>query len=143
MQGSVGVSRDRRQGIALGTSWLEGTEVRMGTPAVPVLAGRAQRWVQLLVLLLVGMAAAQADTFVGPPVIVGATTATAVQGQFFTYQIVATNSPTSFSASNLPSGLSANTSTGAITGAPTATGNTLITIGAANTDGTTSAARDL
>ena len=41
----------------------------------------------------------------------------------FSYQIVATNSPTSYSATGLPSGLSINTSTGLISG--TATGMTI------------------
>ena len=70
------------------------------------------------------------------PVITSATTATGQVGVAFSYQITATNSPTSYSASGLPAGLSVNTSTGVISGTPTATGTSNITIGATNTGGT-------
>ncbi len=54
-----------------------------------------------------------------------------------TYTITASNSPTSFNAIGLPAGLSINTSTGAITGTPTATpGNYNVTISATNIGGT-------
>jgi len=43
---------------------------------------------------------------------------TAVVGTAFNYQIVGTNSPTSYNATNLPAGLTVNTSTGQITGTP-------------------------
>ncbi|MFZ5493763.1 MAG: fibronectin type III domain-containing protein [Verrucomicrobiota bacterium] len=67
------------------------------------------------------------------------------QGQTVSYNITATNSPTSYGAANLPSGLSVNTSTGAITGIIPANGgvqgsNSTInsTITATNTVGTDS-----
>jgi len=56
--------------------------------------------------------------------------------QFFSYQIVASNSPTSFNADGLPNGLDVNTSNGLITGTPTAAGNFNVTILASNGSGT-------
>lgn len=55
------------------------------------------------------------------PFITSPLTATANYNQAFTYQLASSEypAPTSFSASNLPQGLSINTSTGAITGTPT------------------------
>lgn len=45
-----------------------------------------------------------------------------VAAAFTTYTITSTGTPTSYSAAGLPGGLSCNTSTGAITGTPTAAG---------------------
>jgi|GEM_PF-913588 len=56
----------------------------------------------------------------------------------FAYQIVATNSPTSYTAANLPDGLSINTSTGSIGGAPTTGGGFNATITAINAFGSDS-----
>ncbi|MEY3480303.1 MAG: hypothetical protein RIQ71_1078 [Verrucomicrobiota bacterium] len=56
----------------------------------------------------------------------------------FAYQIVATNSPTSYTAANLPDGLSINTSTGSIGGAPTTGGTFNATITAINAFGSDS-----
>jgi endonuclease/exonuclease/phosphatase family metal-dependent hydrolase len=69
------------------------------------------------------------------PSIYSATTASGVAGQPFTYQIAATNAPTSFGASGLPAGLSGNTTTGLISGTPVAAGNSTITLTATNTTG--------
>ena len=73
------------------------------------------------------------------PVITSATTATATVGSSFTYQITAANAPTSFAATELPDGLIVNTSTGAITGTPTAAGTSGVTVSAINTAGPGSA----
>src|SRR5208337_4340347 len=54
----------------------------------------------------------------------------------FSYNITATNSPTSYNATGLPAGLSVNTSSGAITGTPTASGTSSVTISAINSSGT-------
>ena len=56
----------------------------------------------------------------------------------FSYQIVASNSPTSYTAANLPAGLSINTSTGLISGTPTVGGTTSATITAVNSFGSDS-----
>jgi uncharacterized protein YhjY with autotransporter beta-barrel domain len=69
---------------------------------------------------------------VGPPGITSEPTATAAIGQPFSYQIRASNSPTSYGASGLPTGLSVNTTTGVISGTPTAGGTFNVTISASN-----------
>ena len=53
----------------------------------------------------------------------------------FTYQITATKSPTSYTAAGLPAGLTINTSTGLISGTPTAGGTFNATITALNDSG--------
>ena len=70
------------------------------------------------------------------PVITSSTTATGTTGSSFFYQITATNSPTSYSASGLPSWASLNTSNGQITGTPDAAATTNATINATNAGGT-------
>ena len=75
-----------------------------------------------------------------PPVITSALTATGQAGVAFSYQIQATNSPTSFNVTGLlPAGLSVNTSTGLISGTPTTAGTYSVTISATNAGGTGSA----
>jgi hypothetical protein len=69
------------------------------------------------------------------PAITSATSGSATVGSSFTYSIAATNSPTSYSASGLPAGLSLNSSTGLISGKPTSTGTLKVTIGATNASG--------
>jgi hypothetical protein len=70
------------------------------------------------------------------PVITTSSSASATQGRVFKYQITGTNSPTSFGASGLPSGLSVNTASGLISGTPTVAGTFNITISATNSTGT-------
>lgn len=86
------------------------------------------------------------DAFVDPtptvvvmaPVITSASTASGSDGAAFSYQIAATNSPTGFSATGLPSWASINASTGLISGTAVA-GNTTIQVSATNAGGTGSA----
>jgi endonuclease/exonuclease/phosphatase family metal-dependent hydrolase len=70
------------------------------------------------------------------PSIYSATSASAVAGQSFTYQIAATNAPASYGASGLPAGLSVNPTSGLISGTPAAAGNASITLSATNAAGT-------
>lgn len=72
----------------------------------------------------------------GAPQITSPLTASGTVGQAFNYQITATNSPTSYGASPLPGGLSVNATSGAITGTPTAAGQTTTVISATNGSGT-------
>lgn len=71
------------------------------------------------------------------PRITSAVNVGATIGTPFTYQIIATNSPTSFAARNLPAGLTLNTTTGEITGTPTGpAGVQAVILSATNDDGT-------
>ena len=71
-----------------------------------------------------------------PPAISSPATASGTVGQAFSYQITASNSPTSFAAANLPAGLAINSATGRITGTPATAGTTNATLSATNTAGT-------
>jgi hypothetical protein len=71
----------------------------------------------------------------GAPVINSARQAAGTVGVPFSYQITATNSPTRFAARALPAGLSCNTSTGVISGTPTAATVQAAFIGVANSAG--------
>lgn len=66
------------------------------------------------------------------PVITSGLTGSAFISNFFSYQITATDAATVFAAAPLPPGLTLNSSTGAITGSPTATGVYNIALSAAN-----------
>jgi hypothetical protein len=70
------------------------------------------------------------------PVITSPNTANGTVGQSFGYQIAANNSPTSFSATGLPAGLTVNTSTGLISGTPSSAGTSTVAISATNSAGT-------
>jgi hypothetical protein len=73
-------------------------------------------------------------------VVTSATSAIGITGTSFTYTIVATNSPTSYSVTGtLPTGLTFNTSTGVLSGTPSQLGSFPLTIRATNAGGTGSA----
>jgi len=73
------------------------------------------------------------------PVITSALTVDGTVGDYFFYRITASNYPTAFDASPLPSGLSVQTLNGVISGVPTTAGTNEVTIGAANAIGTNTA----
>src|SRR5687768_7476195 len=73
---------------------------------------------------------------VGPPVITSTAAAGGNEGFPFSYQITATNSPTSFGATGLPPGLSVSTTTGVISGTPTVSATFNATISATNATAT-------
>lgn len=68
-------------------------------------------------------------------VLTSPTTATGKKGVFFSFTLTATNSPTSFTASGLPSGLTLNTSSGVISGTPTVFGVFSCPVSASNACG--------
>lgn len=68
----------------------------------------------------------------GAPAITSALTASGTEEGAFSYTIKGNNTPTSFSATDLPIGLTVNTNTGAITGTPLYAGNYSVPIFAAN-----------
>lgn len=78
-----------------------------------------------------------------PPLITSPDVAMVTAGQAFTYQIVASNFPTSYVASSLPAGLSLDAKTGLITGVPASTGRFLLTLSATNVRGTGTASFEL
>ena len=70
-----------------------------------------------------------------PPVITSPTTAGGLAGQAFNYQITASNSPTSFGASNLPGWATINTTSGVISGATPVAGTNVVVVTASNSVG--------
>ena len=74
-----------------------------------------------------------------PPAITSATTAPGVAGTAFSYQITASQSPTSYGASFLPVGLTLNPTTGVLSGTLAIAGTSYVTISATNAGGTGSA----
>ena len=69
------------------------------------------------------------------PTITSATTATGKVSQNFSYQITASGKPTSYSATDLPLGLTINTKSGLINGKPTRAGTNNVTLTASNVFG--------
>jgi hypothetical protein len=86
-----------------------------------------------------GTGALTINVFAPPPVITSATAVAVKAGQPLTYQITATNSPTSYRASGLPSGIVCNGTTGLVSGSTTIVGITTATVTAINSTGSGSA----
>ncbi len=78
-----------------------------------------------------------------PPVITSRPIATLASGQAFSYQITASNSPTTFSATNLPAGLTIDSRTGLISGTPSIVDQRDVVITASNRNGSGTAILDL
>jgi Putative Ig domain/Abnormal spindle-like microcephaly-assoc'd, ASPM-SPD-2-Hydin len=112
------------------TGLISGTPTAAGTSTVTISATNSSGTGSTNLTLTINQAA---------PVITSATSASGAVGSAFSYQITATNSPTSYAATGLPAGLAINTGTGLISGTPTISGTSSITIGATNASGTGSA----
>ena len=123
-------------GLPTGLSVNTSTGAITGTPSV---TGTSSATISAVNASGTGSATLAFTILPPPPVISGTLAATGTNGTAFSYQITASNSPSSYGASGLPTGLSVNTSTGAITGTPSVTGTSSITITATNAGGTGSA----
>jgi len=86
-------------------------------------------------LTVVTVTASGGGTATVAPVVTSTNTVAGTVGTPFSYQIVATNSPASYNASGLPSGLSLNSTTGLLTGTPTSAGTFFFTLRAVNAIG--------
>ena len=117
-----------------GTGLISGTPTAPGTSTINLSATNAGGTGNATLTLTVNTTA---------PVITSATTANGTVGTAFSYQITATNSPTSFGATGLPAGLSVNTGTGLISGTPTAPGTSTINLSATDAAGTGNATLSL
>jgi lysophospholipase L1-like esterase len=71
------------------------------------------------------------------PIISSAATANGVTGNIFSYSVTASNTPTSYSATGLPSGITINALTGLISGTTFISGTYNATMSATNAGGTT------
>lgn len=91
---------------------------------------------RFLFLLFAAWLGAQARAADVPAITSSLQPIAATLGSPLTYAVTASNLPTTYFASPLPTGLTISTSTGAITGAPTSTGTTNVVIGASNSAGT-------
>lgn len=120
-------------GLPFGLSLNPATGTISGTPTVP--GGSV---VGLTATNAAGTSAVFNLTIVvgAVPVISSASAASVVLGNSFAFGVAATNSPVSFNITGLPAGLTANTTTGAITGLPAAAGVYAITLSATNANGT-------
>jgi hypothetical protein len=85
---------------------------------------------------MVALKPASSGTAGPAPAITSAATASGTVGSAFSYQITASNSPTSYGATGLPAGLSVNTASGLISGTPATAGTSTVTLSASNSGGT-------
>ena len=88
---------------------ISGTPTVSGSFMIPISAGNAAGTAMQTLNLTINLAA---------PVITSANSTPATSGSPFSFQVTASNLPTTFGATGLPSGLSIDTNTGLITGTP-------------------------
>ncbi len=112
------------------TGVISGTPTTVGTTTVTLGATNGTATANATLTIKV------ATTGIAPVIINTVLTADGTTGTAFNYNVAATGTPTSYTASPLPAGLSINLTTGAITGIPTAVASTVVTLGATNAYGT-------
>ena len=126
-------------GLSLGSSnEISGTATQAGVYPVAVSATNAGGTRSATVTITVS-AAATTISAAAPPQLQSSAAATGTVGTAFGYVLAATNTPTSFGASNLPPGLSFDTGAGAFTGTPTTAGTFAVPVSATNTYGVSTA----
>jgi hypothetical protein len=116
--------------IAAATGIISGTPTTIGTTAVFLGATNGAGTGHATLTITV------AATGVTPTITNNPLTAPGTVGTPFSFTITAAGSPTSYSATPLPAGLSIVNATGAITGTPTTVGTTSVLLGATNSTGT-------
>ncbi|HEY3324669.1 MAG TPA: CAP domain-containing protein [Planctomycetota bacterium] len=120
-------------GLSISGSTISGTPTTAGQTNVTITAGNsAGSDSKTLVITIAGSGGGGGS----PPAITSSLSASGTVGDTFSYQITATNTPTTFGASPLPAGLSISGST--ISGTPTTAGQTNVTITAGNSAGSDS-----
>ncbi len=115
--------------INAATGVISGTPTAVGTTSATISQYTSQGHVTGKLLFTVTAAAPVV------PVISNSAGVDAYANVPFSYALQATNSPASFTASNLPAGLVLNASTGAISGTPTITGTYSVGVSAMNSRG--------
>jgi Domain of unknown function (DUF4082)/Bacterial Ig domain/Putative Ig domain len=116
------------------TGLISGTPTAAGMSNVALSATNAAGTGSATLVLTINVAPPPA-----PPIITSALTASGTVGAAFSYTITASNNPTRFNTTGLPAGLSVNTTTGLISGTPTAAGMSNVALSATNAAGTGSA----
>ena len=109
------------------TGLISGTPTTLGSFNAAVTANNGAGSANQVVVITIALLA---------PAITSAATASGTVQQSFSYQIVASNGPTSFAATSLPAGLTINPATGLISGTPSAAGAFTVSLSATNVTGT-------